>query len=128
MDEHGAIAGLRAFVLWWQRVLEHSDFDAGCPILAVAIDSEVDVEAQSNPTSAGLRELAHLAFVRWQGILADALRKEGVASARARRLATLTVAAIEGTVALCRAERSARPLQEVQQELEAVLEAALQKP
>ena len=43
---------------------------------------------------------------------------------RAARLATLTVAAIEGAVVLCRAERSTQPLDDVGKELEAVITAA----
>jgi hypothetical protein len=65
------------------------------------------------------------AFERWEAILAAALRREGVAAARARRLGALTVASIEGTVAMCRTARSARALDDVQRELEAILTEAL---
>ena len=56
-----------------------------------------------------------------------ALRREGVAPARARRLAALVIASTEGTVAMCRAARSAQPLDDVGQELELVLSSALPK-
>ncbi|MCA0242503.1 MAG: hypothetical protein LCI02_16770 [Proteobacteria bacterium] len=85
-------------------------------------------DGDGEPSATRLRELAREAFARWQALLADALRREGVPAARARRLAALTVAAIEGTVALCRAERSTRPLDEVRQELEAAIGGALGKP
>jgi hypothetical protein len=55
-----------------------------------------------------------------------ALRREGIAATRARRLGALVVASIEGTVAMCRAARSAQPLNDVQHELEIVLTSALQ--
>jgi hypothetical protein len=48
-----------------------------------------------------------------------------VAAERAERLATLVVASIEGTVAMCRANRSADALDQVQEELETVLSSAL---
>jgi hypothetical protein len=44
---------------------------------------------------------------------------------RARWLVALVVAAIEGTVAMCRAARSAQPLDDVRRELELVLSSAL---
>ncbi|RZN26639.1 TetR family transcriptional regulator, partial [Bradyrhizobium sp. Leo121] len=39
--------------------------------------------------------------------------------------AALVVASIEGALALCRAARNAQPLDDVRQELEAVLSAAI---
>jgi len=122
LQERGAVEGLRAFVGWWRRVLEKSGFEAGCPVLAVAVEpvAEEAVPDGERPGEA-LRALARQAFERWESILAAALRREGVPAARARRLGALIVASVEGTVAMCRAARSARPLDDVQHELEAVL-------
>src|SRR5436190_16341186 len=33
---------LRAFVRWWQKLLEESDFRAGCPVVAVAVEAHDD--------------------------------------------------------------------------------------
>jgi hypothetical protein len=66
-------------------------------------------------------------FADWQQIMFAALRREGVAPARARRLAALVIASTEGTVAMCRAARSAQPLDDVRQELELVFGGALEK-
>lgn len=128
LQERGAVEGLRAFVEWWRRVLEKSGFEAGCPVLAVAVepvagDDEIDSEGE-HPEEP-LRALAHEAFERWESILAAALRREGVPPPRASRLGALVVASIEGTVAMCRAARSAQPLDDVQRELEAVLKGAI---
>jgi hypothetical protein len=57
--------------------------------------------------------------------MVEALRAEGITPARARRLATLVIASVEGTVAMCRAARSAQPLEDVRLELELVLSAAI---
>lgn len=129
MTERGAVDGLQAFVGWWRRILETSGFDAGCPVLAVAVEQLAgdgdDGEPDNHRAGEQLRTLAHEAFERWASILAVALRREGVPAARARRLAALIVASIEGTVAMCRAARSAQPLDDVQQELQSLLEAAI---
>jgi AcrR family transcriptional regulator len=136
LREQGVVAGLRSFVGWWRRTLEASAFEAGCPVLAVVVEpleadergGPADGDAPVDPAQGAqgrLLALAHDAFAQWQRLLAAALRREGVPPARARRLAALTVAAIEGTVAMCRAARDAAPLEDVRVELEAVLAAAL---
>ena len=122
MKDRGAVEGLQAFIGWWRRILESSGFEAGCPVLAVAVEPMADDEDATSGEH--LRELAREAFERWEAILAAALRREGVAATRAQRLGALTVAAIEGTVAMCRAARSTRALDDVQLELKAMLMAA----
>jgi hypothetical protein len=59
--------------------------------------------------------------------MVTAQRREGVAAARARRLATLVIASVEGTVAMCRAARSSQPLDDVRLELELILSSVLPK-
>ncbi len=128
--ERGAIAGLRTFIALWRQTLEKTRFQAGCPVLAVAVeqfvkdtterDGKRDEAAQDH-----LLDLADSVFADWQRIIVNALRSEGVTPARARRLAALVIASVEGTVAMCRAARSAQPLEDVRQELELVLSAAI---
>lgn len=127
MSDRGAIGGLRAFVASWRRRLEATGFEAGCPVLAVAVDRYVG-EASDKDDEAAQQHLLDLAdgvFAEWRRIMRAALLREGLAAERAERLATLVVASIEGTVAMCRANRSADALDQVQKELEAVLFAAL---
>lgn len=128
LHEQGALGGLQAFVAWWRRVLEKSGFEAGCPVLAAAVEPVAD---DASPTDADraaadrLRLLAQQAFERWQAVFGAALRREGVAAARAARLGALAVAAIEGAVVMCRAARSAQPLDDVARELESLIASAL---
>jgi AcrR family transcriptional regulator len=128
--ERGTIDGLRAFIALWRKILERSRFQAGCPVLAVAVERYVS-DAMDNagaPDEAAQRHLLDLAdgvFADWQQIMIAALRRDGVTPARARRLAALVVASIEGALALCRSARNAQPLDDVRQELEAVLSAAI---
>jgi hypothetical protein len=89
--------------------------------------SSEGADADDRRADERLRELARLAFERWEAILAAALRREGVSAVRARRLGALTVASIEGTVAMCRAARNAQPLDDVQRELEAILTEAVRR-
>ena len=129
-QKQGAIGGLHAFISLWRQTLERTKFQAGCPVLAVAVEQFVS-DATDNagaPDQAAQRLLLDLAdgvFADWQKIMVTALRHEGVMPLRARRLAALVVASMEGTVAMCRAARSAQPLDDVRQELELVLSSAL---
>ena len=131
-QSRGAVAGLRAFVALWRQTLERTKFQAGCPVLAVAVEQYVNdaTEKDGEPDEAAQQRLLDLAngvFADWQRIMFTALRREGVAPARARRLAALVIASTEGTVAMCRAARSAQPLDDVGQELELALSSALPK-
>jgi AcrR family transcriptional regulator len=129
-QDRGAIAGLREFIALWRKTLERSKFRAGCPVLAGAVEQYVNdaTERDGKPDAAAqgrLLDLADCVFADWQRIMVSALRREGVQPARARRLAALVIASTEGTVAMCRAARSAQPLEDVRQELELVLSAAI---
>ena len=131
-QSRGAVAGLRAFVALWRQTLERTKFQAGCPVLAVAVEQYVNdaTEKDGEPDEAAQQRLLDLAngvFADWQRIMFTALRREGVAPARARRLAALVIASTEGTVAMCRAARSAQPLDDVRQELELALSSALSR-
>lgn len=126
VKERGAVAGLRAFIVLWRNILEDTQFEAGCSVLAVAVEQYIgDDGVPNSEVQAQLLHLAQGIFEGWQHTLSSSLRKEGVKPARARRLATLVVASVEGTVALCRAAKSSQPLDDIETELEMVLSSAI---
>ena len=84
----------------------------------------VSVEDLPNEQNAP-RAAAATAFTRWTTLLADSLRDAGAKSDDAQRVATLIVAAVEGTVAMCRAQRSIAPLDDVTAQLRAVVAQVL---
>src|SRR5829696_8092365 len=85
----------------WRTILVDSDFRAGCPVLAASVEDLPDDDAAP-------REAAASAFHNWTAILAASLRDCGATDLEAEQTSTLIVAAIEGTVAMCRAERTPR--------------------
>ncbi|WP_240436611.1 TetR/AcrR family transcriptional regulator [Streptomyces sporangiiformans] len=115
----GPVAGLQAFLALWRKIVVDSDFRAGCPVLAVSIE-----EPAPGETSAVLAAAADV-FTTWEGLLADSLREHGAEPERAADLATLIVAAVEGTVAMCRAKRSTQPLDRTAEQLRALILAAV---
>ncbi|MFD5322507.1 TetR/AcrR family transcriptional regulator [Streptomyces sp. NPDC127092] len=113
--EAGPAEGLRAFLALWRKIVVESDFHAGCPVLAVAI--EEPPTDQIPPALAAAAEV----FTQWEGLLADSLRAHGTEVEQAAQLATLIVASVEGTVAMCRAQRSTRPLDHTAEQLQALI-------
>jgi TetR/AcrR family transcriptional regulator, lmrAB and yxaGH operons repressor len=116
LEADDPLAALRAFADGWRAVLRESDFRAGCPIAAVAVEAGAGDAA---------RAAAGATFAAWQDALAAALQRRGVDGPRAAGLAALAVAAIEGAVVLARAQRSEVPLERVADELLRVAEAAM---
>jgi AcrR family transcriptional regulator len=116
--EAGPLEGLRAFLELWRAVITESAFGAGCPVLAVAVEEPAGTETDA------LRAAANV-FTGWEELLARSLRQHGATRNDANRLATLIVAALEGTVAMCRAKRSTDPLDRIAPALEAIVAAAI---
>ena len=111
------VALLRDLTAFWRATLEDSDFRAGCPVVAVAVES--------GDEERGAVAAAAEVFAAWRQAIERVLRTRGVAAARARSLATTSIAAIEGAVVLCRVERDVRPLLDVSRELERALGDAI---
>ena len=66
---------------------------------------------------------AATAFDRWNGLIAARLVADGIPAKRAKELAVLTTAALEGGIVLARAARDIGPLDAVHRQLRGLLEA-----
>lgn len=108
---------LERFAMLWKEALAATDFLAGCPIVALALDSRLD-----DPE---VTDLVRDVFARWQASLEDLLTGQGVPPDRARRLGTLVISAVEGAIVLCRAYRDGGPLDDVAVELAPLLAASV---
>lgn len=100
----------------WRKILERTDYLAGCPIVATIADASADDV---------LRPKAAETFMRWRSSLATALRRGGLSKARSERLAVLAIASLEGAIVLARADRDLTALQVVAREMDSVVAAAL---
>jgi TetR/AcrR family transcriptional repressor of lmrAB and yxaGH operons len=116
LAENDPVRAIDTFRRQWTAILRDSDFAAGCPVVAAAL------EGDRAPT---VRDAAGRAFSEWEKALANALRTRGVTAARARSIATLLIAAIEGAIVLARAQQTTRPLGRVSEELQSVVAEAL---
>ena len=94
-----------------------SDFRAGCPVVAVAVES-----GEEGPD---LRDNVVEAFDRWRQIFARGFSERGIDAARADELALLVVSGFEGALILSRAYRDLAPLESMRSEIRARVEAEL---
>ena len=99
------------FAALWRAVLVRSDFRAGCAVVAVTVSADVPE----------LVERAAAIFRSWRERLGAAFEAAGVEGSAARGLALTVIAACEGAVVLCRAERSLEPLDTVAGHLRALV-------
>jgi TetR/AcrR family transcriptional repressor of lmrAB and yxaGH operons len=99
--------------------IEHfhrTDFAEGCAVATVALDAAAAHEALATATGRALRG--------WIDRFAKALEAEGRSPAEAHGLATLIVAAIEGTVVIGKGERTTEPFVAVRAVLQDLLTPA----
>lgn len=105
---------LDAFVAFWRKLLTDNNFSASCPAVSITV---------STPRDSALAKHAEQIFHTWHSLLADCFETDGLPTDIANRLATMSLAAIEGAVTMCRAQASMQPLEDVATELEVLVAA-----
>ncbi|MEU3465925.1 TetR/AcrR family transcriptional regulator [Streptomyces sp. NPDC006733] len=111
------VEGVDAFFVLWRERLVDSDYRAGCPIVAVAVEANDDAPQLARSAAA--------VFARWTEALAVLLQRGGLTAERSRRLGAFIIAAVEGAVVMCRAERSTAPIEAAAAEIHDLLVHAL---
>jgi AcrR family transcriptional regulator len=117
MQAEDPVEAIDAFFTHWRNRLAENAFRTGCPIVAVAVETNDEAP-----------QLAHAAgdvFAGWQGAFQALFRRHGLAEDRCRSLAALIVAAEEGAVVMCRAQQSSAPMEAVAKEVHSLLVHAL---
>lgn len=97
--------------------VELSGFRSGGPITTIAMETA--------STSSSLREECQRIYDGWQEAFVEKLVAGGIGNLRAKRMAALIIAAIEGGVILCRTSQSRAPLEQVSEEIYELVKQAL---
>jgi TetR/AcrR family transcriptional repressor of lmrAB and yxaGH operons len=92
------------FLALWRGLLDWSRLSAGCAVVAVTVAANDDV----------LLDHAGTIFRTWTDLLTELCVAGGTDADSARQLAVTVIAATEGAVAMCRAERSKQPFEDVE--------------
>jgi AcrR family transcriptional regulator len=90
-----------------------SQFTAGCPVATVALETSAELT--------GLSTACAEAFDAWRTLVMEALMGAGIGRVRARELATITIALLEGALLLARTSRSTTPVIQAAKHVESVL-------
>jgi AcrR family transcriptional regulator len=106
----------------YRRQLLDSDFRAGCPIVAVSVESG---DEQDRERMAPVIERAAAVFDRWTGQITQRLIADGIPAETAAELSMLTTSALEGAIVLARVRRDVAPLDLIHRQLRNSLLAAL---
>jgi TetR/AcrR family transcriptional repressor of lmrAB and yxaGH operons len=106
------VSVVRRFLGLWRDLLDASDLTAGCAVVAVTVATQEDE----------LLDHAGAIFRSWTELFVGFFVADGLERVSARRLAVTVIAAAEGAVALCRAERSRKPFDDVSTSLVALSE------
>jgi AcrR family transcriptional regulator len=110
-------AAIDVIVDRFRALLIESDYRAGCPVVAVA------VEADNQPVI----DRAAAAFTRWTELIRQRLEADGVGAVRAEEIAMLVMTSIEGAIVVARAARDVKPLDLVHRQLHDILAAETAK-
>lgn len=110
---------LDAVVSGFRKQLIKTDYRAGCPVVAVAVEAGDPAKDEN----AEVLERAGAAFTRWTDLIAQRLADDGVARDRAWELATFMTSAIEGAIVVARATRDVEPLDVTHRQLRTLLHA-----
>ena len=113
---------LDGLVATYRDQLIRTDYRAGCPVVAVAVEAG---EPADPARAVPVIDRAAAAFDRWNALIAERLVLDGVDPARAEELAMLITAAIEGAIVVARATRSVKPLDVVHRQLRELLHTEL---
>ena len=113
-QEHKTAAAMmqaycRLLVGWMAK----SGFRDGCPISTTLLESA--------PQSEAIALAGREAFAAWRAVIARALLRDGFSRVEARRLSTLAVSALEGSLILARVESSGEPIEDIAKSLAVVL-------
>jgi TetR/AcrR family transcriptional repressor of lmrAB and yxaGH operons len=82
--------------------LRDSDYERGCPIATVCLETASDIEP--------IRQVCEAVFKSWQATLAQVLTEAGISEADAAPLATFVLSSYEGALTMSRALRDIRPM------------------
>ncbi|TFV55458.1 TetR/AcrR family transcriptional regulator [Mycobacterium sp. PS03-16] len=106
----------------YKKQLQRSDFRAGCPVVAVAVESGDPAKPEQ---SSAVIDRAAAAFARWRDVIEQRLIADGVGEDQAAALAMLVLTSFEGAIVVARAARDLEPLHLVQAQLRLLIGAQI---
>jgi AcrR family transcriptional regulator len=112
---------LDTLIAKYRRQLLDSDFRAGCPVVAVSVESG---DSEDRERMGPVVERAAAVFDHWTGQITRRLVADGIPAEQAGELSVLVTSALEGAIVLARVRRDVAPLDLIHRQLRGSLLAA----
>jgi AcrR family transcriptional regulator len=116
-DQPDLPAAINHYFVHHAERLRDSDYQRGCPIATVALETASDIEP--------IRQACEDVFASWRATFAEVLRDAGVDEVDAEPLATFVLSSYEGALTMSRATRDIQPMLTAGAAVASVLEAHL---
>jgi len=98
--QKGPLDGIKGLLAYWREVLIETEYQAGCPVIAAAMEDPAVEEVALAQVE------ANIILNRWCALIAGALKQKGVSKKKAENLALAVLASAEGAIAITRIQKS----------------------
>ncbi|APX61578.1 TetR/AcrR family transcriptional regulator [Acinetobacter schindleri] len=117
LKQHGVRKGITVFITWWADMVQASNFEAGCPLMSVLM------ETGSDPEKVQYVEIVKQILNVWKLRLIQAFEQESICLEQSNQISMNIIASLEGAILLCRAWGNVTPLKAIAEQLDLTIKS-----